>query len=105
MTMEETKNQLMEVSEILGSGKRALLLWIITQKPQGYSQIYKKFEEFEVVIGSSEVYKHIDNLVAHKMIIKRGKMYLITLRGKTLIEGLTKLSEVPHKVPHIEMVF
>lgn len=102
---QEVKKQLLEVSEILGSGKRALLLWTINQKPQGYTQIYNQFVKFEVEIGSSEVYKHLDNLKAHKMIIKRGKLYVITLRGKTLIESLVSLIEIPHKVPHIEMVF
>lgn len=101
----EQFEQLLEVSTVLGSGKRTMLLFILNGKPMSYTQIDKGFRKLQIKIGSSEVYKHIDILMKYKYIAKKGKVYLITLKGKKLIEGLNELVNVPPTVPRLEMVF
>jgi predicted transcriptional regulator len=97
--------QLLEVSQVLGSGKRAVLLLMLNGKPMSYTQIDKTFRKFEIKIGSSEIYKHLEILLKFKYIAKRAKTYLVTLKGKKLIEGLEELVNVPPTVPRLEMVF
>ena len=97
--------QMLEVSTVLGSGKRSVLLMMLNSKPMSYTQIEKTFRKYEIKIGSSEIYKHIDILLKFKYIAKRGKVYLVTLKGKKLIEGLEQLINVPPTVPRLEMVF
>lgn len=97
--------QLLEVSQVMGSGKRSVLLMMINGKPCSYTQIEKGFRKVEIKIGSSEIYKHLEILLKFKYIAKRGKVYLITLKGKKLIEGLEELVNVPPTVPRLEMVF
>lgn len=97
--------QVLEVSQVMGSGKRSVLLMMINGKPMSYTNIEKGFRKVEIKIGSSEVYKHLEILLKFKYIAKRGKVYLITLKGKKLIEGLSELVNVPPTVPRLEMVF
>jgi len=97
--------QMLEVSQVMGSGKRSILLFLLNGKPMSYTQIEKGFRKFEIKIGSSEIYKHLDILLRFKYIAKRGKVYLVTLKGKKLIEGLEQLINVPPTVPRLEMVF
>ena len=97
--------QLSEVSEILGSRKRTILLFILKKKPMSYTQINTSYRKLGIKIGSSEIYKHLDILKKNKYIVKRGKVYLITLKGKTLIEGIEELVKVPAKAPRLELVF
>jgi len=97
--------QLSEVSIVLGSRKRSILLFILKKKPMSYTQMNREFNRLNIKIGSSEVYKHLDILKKNKYIVKRGKVYLITLKGKTLIEALEELVNVPAKAPKLEIVF
>jgi predicted transcriptional regulator len=103
--MREKIDQLLEVSQVLGSGKRTILLFMLKDKPMSYTEMDKKFRKFEIKIGSSEIYKHLEILLNTKYIAKRGKVYMITLKGKKLIEGLEELANVPPIVPKLEMVF
>ena len=97
--------QMLEVSQVMGSGKRSVLLMLLNGKPMSYTLIEKSFRKFEIKIGSSEIYKHLDILLKYKYVAKRGKVYLVTLKGKKLIEGLEQLIDVPPTVPRLEMVF
>lgn len=97
--------QLIEVSQVMGSAKRSVLLMMLNIKPMSYTQIEKGFRKFEIKIGSSEIYKHLEILLRYKYVAKRGKVYLVTLKGKKLIEGLEALVNVPPTVPRLEMVF
>lgn len=98
-------DQVLEVSQVLGSAKRTLLLFVLNDKPMSYTEISKSFTKLEVGIGSSEVYKHLDILLKTKYIAKKSKVYLVTLKGKKLIDGLKDLVNVPPKVPKLEMIF
>jgi predicted transcriptional regulator len=98
-------DQLIEVSQVMGSAKRSVLLMLLNGKPMSYTQIEKGFKKFEIKIGSSEIYKHLEILLNFKYVAKRGKVYLVTLKGKKLIEGLEALVDVPPTVPRLEMVF
>jgi predicted transcriptional regulator len=103
--MTANNGHLLEVSKVLSSGKRALLLSALNSKPMSYTQIEKEFRKMEIKIGSSEVYKHLSLLMKFKCVAKRGKVYLVTLKGKKLIEVLEQVSNVPPTVPKLEMVF
>jgi len=103
--MPSDVEQMLEVSQVLGSGKRSVLLLMLNSKPMSYTQIEKGFRKFEIKIGSSEIYKHLDILLRFKFIAKRGKVYLVTLKGKKLVEGVEQLVNVPPTVPRLEMVF
>ncbi|MEM5836611.1 MAG: hypothetical protein QXR09_03980 [Candidatus Aenigmatarchaeota archaeon] len=96
---------IIEISEVLGSAKRTLLLFLLNSQPMSYTQIEKSFKKNEVKIGSSEIYKHLDVLLKHRYIAKKGKIYLITLKGKKLVESLSSLEKIPPTVPKLEMVF
>jgi predicted transcriptional regulator len=96
---------LLEVSQVLSSRKRAVLLSILNNKPMSYTQIEKEFKKMEIKIGSSEIYKHLNILMKFKYVAKHGKFYLVTLKGKKLIESLEEISNVPPAVPRLEMVF
>lgn len=103
--MAENVDMLIEVSTVLGSAKRTVMLFMLNSRPMSYTQIEKGFRKFEIKIGSSEIYKHLDILLRFKYVAKRGKVYLVTLKGKKLIEGLEQLVNVPPTVPRLEMVF
>jgi predicted transcriptional regulator len=103
--MLSTLQQLSEVSTVLGSEKRTVLLYVLKSKPMSYMQINRGFKSLDMKIGSSEIYKHLDVLKQCKYIVKRGKVYLITLKGKTLIDSLEDLASVPEKAPRLEIVF
>ncbi len=97
--------QLTEFSLVLGSAKRTVLLFILNDKPMSYTEIDRKFRKLEIGIGSSEVYKHLDILMDKKFIAKKGKVYLVTLKGKALIENLSSIVDTPPKVPKLQVVF
>jgi len=103
--MMNSVEQLSEVSLILGSRKRTLLLFVLKDQPMSYMELSRKFEKLDIKIGSSEVYKHLDILRKNNYIVKHGKVYLITLKGKTLIEGLEELVNVPAKAPKLQLTF
>jgi predicted transcriptional regulator len=94
-----------EISEVLASAKRTLLLFLLNSQPMSYTQIEKGFKKNEIKIGSSEIYKHLDVLLKHKYIAKRGKIYVVTLKGKKLVESLSSIENVPPTIPKIKMVF
>lgn len=97
--------QMIEVSQVMGSAKRSVLLLMINGRPMSYTQIERGFKKFEMKIGSSEIYKHLEILLRFKYVAKRGKIYIVTLKGKKLIEALDGLVNVPPTVPRLEMVF
>jgi predicted transcriptional regulator len=103
--MKEDIQMLLEVSQVLGSGKRTILLFILNIKPMSYTEMDRKFKRLEIKIGSSEIYKHLEILLRFKYIAKKGKVYIVTLKGKKLIEGLEQLVNVPPTVPRLEMIF
>lgn len=98
-------DKIAEVSEVLGSKKRTLLLFLLSSQPLSYSSIEKGFRKMNISIGSSEIYKHLNVLMKHNYIVKNGRSYFVTLKGKKLIESLEEVTELPPKIPKFEMVF
>mgnify|MGYP000070605304 CR=1 FL=1 len=94
-----------EISKVLGSSKRVFLLFLLNEQPMSYTQIKRGFEKNNISAGSSEIYKHLNVLLKHKYITKKGRFYLVTLRGKKLVENLEEVSNVPAKIPKLELVF
>jgi len=105
LAMQDKLDSLVEVSGVLGSGKRAILLFILYRKPVSYTEICNSFKRLGVKIGSSEVYKHLDTLMDKKYVAKKAKIYLVTLKGKTLVEAVEQISKIPPTVPKLRMVF
>jgi len=97
--------QLSEVSLVMGSKKRAVLMFILKDTPMSYTQMSRKFRTLGMKIGSSEIYKHLDVLRKNRYIVKSDKVFLITLKGKTLIESLEKLAGIPDRAPRLEIIF
>ena len=69
---EKTIQDIFDVSQTFASGKRLLLLFILHDEPMGYTMITKYFERVGVPIGSSEVYKHLKQLLDGGFITKKG---------------------------------
>lgn len=103
--MKEQISHLLEVSEVLGSGKRTVLLFMLNEKPMSYTDMTKRFARLETRIGSSEIYKHLEVLLRTKYIVKKGKTYMVTLKGKTLIDAIGELVDTPPTIPRIKIVF
>jgi len=103
--MPAEQNTLFEVSEVMGSKKRTLLLALLKNQPLDYTRIERGFVKHGIKIGSSEIYKHLFILLKWRYVAKRGKVYLVTLKGKKLIDALHSLDDVPPTVPKLEMVF
>jgi len=103
--MKEQIDHLLEVSEVLGSGKRTVLLFMLNEKPMSYTDMTKRFARLATKIGSSEIYKHLEVLLRTKYIVKKGKTYMVTLKGKTLIDAIGELVDTPPTIPRIKIVF
>jgi len=69
---EKTIQDIFDISQTFASGKRLLLLFILRDEPMGYTMMTKYFERVGVPIGSSEVYKHLKQLLGGGFITKKG---------------------------------
>jgi predicted transcriptional regulator len=104
MSQEDVLN-FTEISQVFGSAKRAMLLFFVNERPSGYADIEKRFKNIEMKISSSEIYKHLDILLQYKYIAKHGRTYVITLKGRKLVEVLGEVIRTPATVPKLELVF
>jgi predicted transcriptional regulator len=101
VVMADAIGILSEVSATLGSQKRTFMLYVLKDRPMGYTQIARGFKDIDVKIGSSEIYKHLDMLQRGRYVAKRKKTYMITLKGMTLVKAVEDLSKVPERIPHL----
>ena len=93
------------ISTTFASGKRLLLLFILQNEPMGYTLITKWFERMGIPIGSSEVYKHLNLLLEHGFISKRGNSYVLTLKGLRAVESTVEIISTPPKTPELRLSF
>ena len=96
---------ILKVSQTFASGKRLLLLFILKDKPMGYTEIVKTFESLGIPIGSSEVYKHLNHLLREEFIAKSTHSYILTLKGFKVIENTLDIIKTPPTLPSIEFSF
>ncbi|MCD6226543.1 MAG: hypothetical protein J7J93_01985 [Candidatus Aenigmarchaeota archaeon] len=96
---------ILDVSQVLASGKRLLLLFILKNEPKGYTNILKNFKEYGIPIGSSEIYKHLKTLMDGQYIVKSGKNYILTLKGFNVVNSVSDIIETPPTIPRISMHF
>lgn len=103
--IEKTIQDIFEVSQTFASGKRLLLLFILRDEPMGYTLISKYFERVGVPIGSSEVYKHLKQLLDAGFITKKGNSYVLTLRGLKAVETTIDIMNTPPTIPELKLSF
>ena len=97
------------ISEVFSSPKRLMILDILSKEPMGYTEITNCFERSGMLIGSSEVYKHLKILISNGFISQKkeslyGK-YLITKRGMVAVEKIKEIAGTEAKVAKIRMEF
>lgn len=97
--------EILNVSQTFASGKRLLLLFMLKNKPMGYTNIVKTFENMAIPIGSSEIYKHLNHLLQQGFIAKNTKFYVLTLKGFRAVENTMDIIETPATVPEVKFSF
>jgi predicted transcriptional regulator len=96
---------ILDISQTFSSGKRLLMLFMLKNKPMGYTSIVKSFEEVEIPIGSSEIYKHLNHLMGQGFIAKTTKFYVLTLKGFRAVENTMDIIETPATTPEVRLSF
>ena len=102
---EKVIQNIFDISQIFASGKRLLLLFILRDEPMGYTLITKYFERVGVPIGSSEVYKHLKQLLDGGFISKKGNSNILTLRGLRATETTVDIINTPPEIPELKLSF
>lgn len=102
---EKVIQDIFDVSQTFASGKRLLLLFILRDEPMGYTVIVKYFERMGVPIGSSEVYKHLKQLLDSGFITKKGNSYILTLKGMRATETTIDIINTPPEIPELKLSF
>ncbi|MDI6826213.1 MAG: hypothetical protein QMD36_03405 [Candidatus Aenigmarchaeota archaeon] len=101
----QTIKDIFDVSQAFASGKRLLLLFILKNEPMGYTIITKYFERMGIPIGSSEVYKHIKQLINGGYITKKSNAYVLTLKGLRAVENTIDIINTPPTTPEVKLSF
>jgi predicted transcriptional regulator len=93
------------VSDAFASPKRLLLLFILRDSHVGYTTITNNFKEKNIPIGSSEVYKHITNLMKHGFITKKDNRYMLTSRGVKATQAIEEIINTSSKEPTLTIAY
>jgi predicted transcriptional regulator len=101
----ETIQDIFDISQAFASGKRLLLLFILKNEPMGYTVITKYFDRMGIPIGSSEVYKHLKQLLDGGFIAKKGNSYVLTLKGLRSVENTVDIINTPPTIPEVRLSF
>lgn len=101
----QTIQDIFDVSQTFASGKRMLLLFILKNEPMGYTVITKYFQKMGIPIGSSEVYKHLKQLLNGGFIIKKSNNYVLTLKGVKAVENTIDIINTPPTAPEVKLSF
>ena len=101
----ETIQDIFDVSQTFASGKRLFLLFILKNEPMGYTVITKYFERSGIPIGSSEVYKHLKQLLDGGYITKKSNSYVLTLKGLKAVENTVDIINTPPTIPEVKLSF
>ena len=101
----QTIQDIFDVSQAFASGKRLLLLFILKNEPMGYTAMTKYFERMDVPIGSSEVYKHLKQLIDRGYIAKKSNSYVLTLKGLRAVENTVDIINTPPTIPEVRLSF
>src|SRR3989338_3246621 len=102
---EKTIQDIFDISATFASGKRLMLLFILQNEPMGYTIITKWFDRMGIPIGSSEVYKHLNCLLEHGFISKKGNSYVLTLKGFKAVESTVEIINTAPKIPELKLSF
>ncbi len=102
---EKTVQDVFNIAQTFASGKRLLMLFIFRDEPMGYTMITKYFDRMGVPIGSSEVYKHLKQLLDGGFITKKGSSYILTLKGLRAVETTIDIINTPPTIPEVKLSF
>ena len=102
---EKLMKELFTLSNIFASPKRILVLEFLKDESIGYTQIAKKFEEENVPIGSSEVYKHLKILTDNGFVFNNYKRYVLTKKGSVALKKLKEITMTKPEIPKIKVKF
>lgn len=94
-----------DMSQTFASGKRMLLLFILKNEPMGYTVITKYFQKMGIPIGSSEVYKHLKQLLDVGFITKKSSNYMLTLKGLKAVDNTVDIINTPPTAPEVRLSF
>ena len=97
--------EILNVSQTFASGKRLLLLFMLKNQPMGYTSIVKTFDNMNIPIGSSEIYKHLNHLLKEGFIAKNTKLYVLTLKGFRTVENTIDIIDTPATVPEVKLSY
>ncbi len=101
----ETIQDIFDISQAFASGKRLILLFILKNEPMGYTVITKYFDRMGIPIGSSEVYKHLKQLLDGGFITKKSNSYVLTLKGLRAVENTVDIINTPPTIPEVRLSF
>jgi len=102
---QELVQDILGVSQTFASGKRLLLLFMLKEEPMSYTIISNTFRKVGIPIGSSEVYKHLNHLLSEGYIAKKGKSYILTLKGFKAVENTFEIIRTPPTLPEVKLSF
>ena len=75
---------LRDFSKAVLSFKRLVIIIMLKGRALSYSQIKERFDRLGMSISSSEMYKHLSVLMDTGVVVKQGKLYMLTKRGDEL---------------------
>jgi len=101
----ETIQDIFDISQAFASGKRLILLFVLKNEPMGYTVITKYFDRMGIPIGSSEVYKHLKQLLDGGFIVKKSNSYVLTLKGLRAVENTVDIINTPPTIPEVKLSF
>lgn len=102
--MKDTLKSFTDIAEVFASPKRLLILKKLENDKLGYLELVGGLLKLGVKIGPSEMYKHFQNLMKHKYIVKQGSCYMITSKGVKALELIEKLSKEKPRIPKVKMI-
>ncbi|MCD6402716.1 MAG: hypothetical protein J7K98_00095 [Candidatus Aenigmarchaeota archaeon] len=101
----QSLKDIIKVSQVFASSKRLLLLFILKDEPMSYTGIANSFKRFGIAIGSSEIYKHLNHLLEEGFIAKKGKSYVLTLKGYKAVQHTIDIIKTPPTLPEVKLSF
>lgn len=93
--MDEKEFELIkEISDVCASKKRLLILTALSDNLfLGYVSIKEICKEYDISIGSSEMYKHTNVLIKHGLVEHVENKFIITDKGKRFMVGIDVLTK------------
>ena len=89
----------------VSSFKRLVIVIILKGKALSYSQIKEHFDKLGIGIASSEMYKHLSILTDTGVVVKQGKLYMLTKRGDELVDFILRFKAIKPEKPRLNLKY